>query len=385
MKDFIRIALTGVLSLGKMKNRIVFESNPDLADNAWPVFKYFLDMGLDSRYELCWLVGDKARYEGMFPGRNVSFVEYDAKSKVSRLGAASVLLHSKCVVFCNKTVWSPRPGQLSLFLGHGSPIKTCRGIYTPGGFCNRWTYTAESLKDIMIRELGLDPNQGELLGFPRNDALLEPFGALDRVIDRKGRKVIFWLPTFRRHKVESGCNYELPGCGLPLLGEEGALLRLNEALQKNNVMIVLKPHPVQDMSAVHAADMSNFCLIDDEMLQKANVRLYEALADADALMTDYSSVYYDYLITGKPIALTFDDLEKYSGSRGFVFEDIKTEILGRTVTDEGELFDFIAELNAGEDKTACARAMANARFNHYSGGSTKAVADYILNFLSKDK
>ena len=381
MKQLIKRAVTGALSFGKMEKRIVFESNPDLADNSWPVFKYLLDEGFDKEYELCWIVSDAAKYAGLYEGRNVSFFSCDPSDKISRARAAKLYLHSRCIVFCNKTIWEPREGQLSLFLGHGSPIKTCRGIYTPGAFCNRWTYTSDNLKQIMEQELGLRDGQEALLGFPRNDALLEPKGLLDRVVDRRGRKVIFWLPTFRKHKQQSEVSYDLPGTGLPLLGEENAIRELCSVLEQNGVMVVLKPHPAQDMSAVHAVGSDSFAVISDADLGKADVRLYEALADSDALMTDYSSVYCDYLVTGKPIALTFDDIDRYAASRGFVYDDVKSVVKGRYLTRASELFDFVGELSRGEDVSREERAQANAFFNHYQGGSAERVAEFIKSYL----
>ena len=122
MKELIKHAVTGMFGSGKMEKRIVFESNPDLADNAWPIFKQLLDQNFDSEYKLSWLVREPEKYVGAFEGRNVTFFGYDPASKSSRLNAAKYLLHSRCVVFCNKTVWEPREGQLSLFLGHGTPI-----------------------------------------------------------------------------------------------------------------------------------------------------------------------------------------------------------------------------------------------------------------------
>ena len=61
---------------------------------------------------------------------------------------------------------------------------------------------------------------------------------------------------------------------------------LNKALEEAGVLLLLKPHPVQDMGAIAAGSYSSFKLIYDRDLQKAQVQLYEMLADADALLTD---------------------------------------------------------------------------------------------------
>ena len=384
MNELLRRGLTAALSVGPVRDRIVLESNPDLACNTWPVFEELLARGVDEKYELCWLVRDPARWAGRFPGRRVRFAAYAPESKASRLAAARLQLHARCVIFANKTVWQPRPGQLSLFLGHGSPIKACKGFYTPGPFCNRWLSPSAPLEPVMEEQLGLPPGGALRLGYPRNDALLRPTGALDRLVDRRGRKIVFWLPTFRQHSRKADdSNYALPGCGLPLLERPGALERVNEALCRAGVLLVLKPHPMQDLAAIRAGELPAFRLLSDADLAAADCRLYEALADADALMTDYSSVYCDFLLTGKPIALTLDDLAQYQSARGLVTDDPLSLLKGRYLYTEEDLTAFAGELSRGEDPCAGEREAACVYYNQYrDDGAARRVADYVTAWLN---
>ena len=383
-KESIRNALTAAAGLLPLKKRVLLESSPDLACNVYPVFRAMLDDPAFADVELMWLVRDSSLWRARYPQNNVTFVDYDPDDRRQKLRAVRLALTSQCVLFCNKTLWPPRRGQLSLFLGHGTPIKQCKGFYTPGKFCNRWSYPSQAVKATMEEQLGLAPEQGLYLGYPRNDALLRPAGALDRLVDRAGRKCVFWLPTFRQHTHGYDSNYALPGCGLPLLGEEGALERLNDALAAAGVLLVRKPHPVQDMGAIRAGSYSTFRLLYDADLQKAGVQLYEALADADALLTDYSSVYCDYLLTGRPIGLTFDDLERYGRSRGLVTDDIRSLVKGRYLYRLDDLLAFIGEVARGEDPARAERAEANDYYNgRQDAGSARRVADYIRTFFTK--
>lgn len=383
-KESIRGLITSCAGVLPLKRRVLLESSPDLACNVFPVFREMLEDPAFADVELTWLVKDSSLWRERYPQDNVTFVDYDPSDRKQKLRAIKLALTSKCVLFCNKTLWSPRKGQLSLFLGHGTPIKQCKGFYTPGTFCNRWSYPSEPVKPVMEEQLGLAPEQGLCLGYPRNDALFHPSGAMDKVVDRQGRKCIFWLPTFRQHTKDYDNNYTLPGCGLPLLGEEGALEELNRALEEAGILLLLKPHPVQDMSAIRAGSYSGFQLIYDSDLQKADVQLYEMLADADALLTDYSSVYCDYLLTGKPIGLTFDDLEQYEGSRGLVMEDIRSLVKGRYLYTLPDLLEFIGEIARGEDPAREERAAANDYYNHWQNdGSAERVADCIRTFFEK--
>lgn len=383
-KEAIRSIINRCASLLPLRRRVLLESNPDLSCNVYPVFRELLSREAFRNVRLTWLVQEPERWRKLYPQKNVSFVAYHPDNSLQRVRAIGLSLTSRCVLFCNKTLWPPRRGQLSLFLGHGTPIKCCKGFYTPGPFCNRWSYPSENVRQVMVQELGLAPEQGRLLGYPRCDALTRPQGLLDRVIPREGKKVIFWLPTFRQHSKSYDNNYTLSGCGLPLLEEAGSLERLNAALEEAGVLLVLKPHPMQDMNVIRAGNLSAFRLLDDQALQAAGVQLYEALADADALLTDYSSVYCDFLLTGKPIGLTFDDLDTYREKRGLVMEDITQVVKGRYLMTPDDLIAFARDVAAGRDPEKEARQSACDYYNTWQDGqSALRVADFIQSYFEK--
>ena len=383
-KETIRSMITACAGLLPMKKRVLLESSPDLADNTYPAFVAMAHDPAFRDVELTWLAKNCDQYKAAWPQSNIRFVEYDPNDKAQRIRAIWLALTSKVVLTCNKTLWAPRKGQLSLFLGHGTPIKQCKGFYTPGLFCNRWSYPSENVVGDMVEQLGLHPDQGRPLGYPRNDALLHPTGVLDRLVDRQGRKVLFWLPTFRQHQKSYDNNYTLPGCGLPLLTEAGSLEKLDAALEKHNILLVLKPHPVQDMSAVKAAGSRNFKLLYDTDLRAAGVQLYEALADTDGMLTDYSSVYCDYLLTGKPVGLTFDDLEQYTKNRGLVMENVTDYLKGRYLYTLDDLELFLGELAQDQDPEAENRKKALDHYDQWQDdGAARRVADYIRRFLER--
>ena len=163
-KETLRRGITALGGLLPLRRRVLLESSPDLSCNVYPVFREILEDPAFADVELTWLVKDSALWRDRYPQKNVTFVDYDPDDRGSRLRAIRLALSSRCVLFCNKTIWTPRKGQLSLFLGHGTPIKSCRGFYSPGKFCNRWSYPAESVKAVMEQELDLDPAQGQPLG-----------------------------------------------------------------------------------------------------------------------------------------------------------------------------------------------------------------------------
>lgn len=63
---------------------------------------------------------------------------------------------------------------------------------------------------------------------------------------------------------------------------------------------------------------SNIKLCTSEFLAKYNLDIYQILSETDLLITDYSSVYFDYLLLDKPILFLNTDLDQYRNNRGFL-------------------------------------------------------------------
>ena len=136
--------------------------------------------------------------------------------------------------------------------------------------------------------------------------------------------------------------------GVPIIYNEVELKKLNDYLVKNNVVIILKPHFAANINNIKIQKLSNFIITNNSFLNQNGISLYSLLGVSDALITDYSSVYYDYLIKNKPIALTLDDYENYKKNTGFLY-DYKSIIKGYYVYDKKDLYSFIDEIKESLD------------------------------------
>ena len=70
----------------------------------------------------------------------------------------------------------------------------------------------------------------------------------------------------------------------------------------------------QDISYIQKYALSNICFIDDAFFRRNNITSYEFVGSCDALITDYSSIYFDYLLCGKPAAVIWEDIEEGTGA-----------------------------------------------------------------------
>jgi CDP-glycerol glycerophosphotransferase (TagB/SpsB family) len=186
-------------------------------------------------------------------------------------------------------------------------------------------------------------------GFPRNEILY-------KLLESK-EIFIVWLPTYRQHNTNK--EYRINNCfplGLPVIKSATDLRKIDETLRQYNVYLLIRMHPVQDKSIFTLGNSyQNIKIADDAFLMSHNIKLYELLAKSAGLITDYSSVYYDYLEVGRPIGLTLEDAEQYSKKWPLFFKDVQNELKGSKIKTVEDLRAFIIDTASGRDKCKAER------------------------------
>jgi CDP-glycerol glycerophosphotransferase len=98
---------------------------------------------------------------------------------------------------------------------------------------------------------------------------------------------------------------------------------------------------------------------------------------ADVLVTDYSSVMFDYTVTGKPILFLAPDLERYRSERGFYF-DYEAEVPGPILNSDAQLLTALENLDALIAEYAPKYRAWQAKFDHAEDGqAAKRVVDIV--------
>jgi CDP-glycerol glycerophosphotransferase (TagB/SpsB family) len=156
---------------------------------------------------------------------------------------------------------------------------------------------------------------------------------------------------------------------------------LNARLMENDARIIVKMHPLEvDSISMTLSNYSNISLVTDLDLISRNIQLYSLIGGMDGLITDYSSVCFDYLLLNRPMAFTQDDLEGYQRDRGIIFDKKQlSEIMpGETVTNFKDLMSFCDNICHGRDDFFEARTKANSTVNDGSG-----VEDFCFKILER--
>ncbi|MFE3664857.1 CDP-glycerol glycerophosphotransferase family protein [Streptomyces sp. NPDC059164] len=208
-------------------------------------------------------------------------------------------------------------------------------------------------------------------GYPRNDTLIaertraETEGRLPRpplaaalgLDDHK--KTVLYAPTFRGGPGKQRKSRLLLDVRefAERFGDDHTLLVRAHYLESARLP-VCPPGSVVDVSRHH--DVS------------------ELLAISDVLVTDYSSIMFDFALLDRPVVLFAPDLEAYEAERGSYF-DLREQAPGPVTATRDELFAHLAELKKSDTRYAEQRRAFAQRFGAYDrGDAARATVDAVF-------
>jgi O-antigen/teichoic acid export membrane protein/CDP-glycerol glycerophosphotransferase (TagB/SpsB family) len=364
-----------LISIGRhlpLKNYIIFESKPCLADNTHAVYEELLRRGYQKKYKMLWLLDEDVDEKKLPKVRGVRYVR---RSEVWKFGYYHYL--ARCIICCNEMIPSVKKAQVCFYIAHGTPLKQIKNYYTlPEGI--NWLITqSDEFNEVTAEQLRFPVSRAVGLGFPRNDVFAGEKRDVSLLFSDAKKKVIYWYPTFRQHRQLGG----LTDCtgALPLIHSEEDAEELNAYAKQQNVIIIVKLHFAQDTSKVPQISLSNFKIIDDNFLQEKGINPYEFLASGDALLTDYSSVYYDFTLADRPIGVIWEDIEEYRTNPGFAV-DLDYYMKGaEKIFDMSQLKDFIYNVSHGKDRLRKERSEIKRLVNQNAeGNAAQKVTDFII-------
>jgi CDP-glycerol glycerophosphotransferase (TagB/SpsB family) len=271
--------------------------------------------------------------------------------------------------------------QIRIHLGHGMPLKKALKYCRQIGDFDYILSLSKTFNKQMQDNYETSSDKIINFGYCRNDNLIKCKNR-DSLFKEKyqDKKIIVWLPTYRNHKngdedisVKSDLMY-----GLPCIGSNDDIVSLNDVLHSYNMILMIKLHPAQRSEEISNLNLSNISIITDQDLFIMNTTLYQLLAKSCALITDYSSVYYDYLITRKPIGLAISDITEYERKIGFAFDNYYDEIKGHYVYNIKDLMEFVKEINK---ESGMSEKIVNRFHDFPDDNSSERVYQFLKKFL----
>ncbi|EHS7221013.1 CDP-glycerol glycerophosphotransferase family protein [Staphylococcus pseudintermedius] len=283
---------------------------------------YAIFLGLNahetfSNYQHIWVVDHPDTlvfYQEKFKVfQNVSFVIKESNEYLKALTESKFLINNATF----PAYFTKKPEQVYINTWHGTPLKHM-------GFDvkNNLKGSQNTMKNFLASDYMISPNahttnifkhafkldglySGEILeiGYPRIDLTInttanEAREYLAEHLNLKKNPIILYCPTWR------GKNVNDPENSLLNVFEEIKLLN-----QKLPHQVLVKVHPFVYSKAKEMPELKPYLVpdfLDTNQLMPA----------VDLMITDYSSIFFDFLVTDKPIVFYVPDLDKYQNERG---------------------------------------------------------------------
>lgn len=373
--------LRKIFSKFHVKKIIIFESYPDFSDSPHCIFEELKRRGIDKKCIFVWQLSTRDEVLlNALKGENARYY-FETPNCFGERVKLSYYRHNADVIVCGNTfVRKYFEKQKYLYVTHGIGIKDVSDTYhLPEYLCDVDALSlSENLSGMVAHAVRCKEENILPFGLPRNDDLINSPVDLHMLFSEKSfNKSIFWLPTYRKHR-----NADIAGTSIsiPVIHNPEICKNINEYAKSNNTLIVLKPHFAQDLSSINVVDYSNIVFIDENFLINNGITNYQFLGSFDALLSDYSSVIYDFLICDKPIGLCWEDLEEFRNNFGLVENAVEQIADACTIINSADdLKSFIDEISNGVDSKKYSRKTVNEYINKYSDGkSTERVTDYIV-------
>ncbi|MBD9373984.1 CDP-glycerol glycerophosphotransferase family protein [Rhizobium sp. ARZ01] len=366
-------------SLPIQAKTIVYESfgGSSMSCNPLAIFKYVLGNLAFADWKHVWAVNDATAVPQEFRNRcNVIIVEKESDAYRRYLATASHLINNSTFPYW----FTRRPDQKYLNTWHGTPLKTL-GIKMNGRFLehangarnflqashlitpNSHT-TASTRDDFGVK--GLVEHKLRESGYPRADltlsASIEQKALTRKLLNVEGDKpILFYAPTWR-------------GTHKKIKVDLARIKRDLAALKDCGYAIVFRGH-----------SMMQKALSDKELgvtIAPASLDTNEILAVTDVLVTDYSSVFFEFIPLRKPIFYYAYDYEEYTRDRGF-YLDIH-DMPGQVVHTVEELTSSVKALGSGKDFYEANKAAYEKAIAAYCADDDGHASERVAEFFFKE-
>lgn len=359
--------------------KVVFEvfAGKQYGCNPKAIYKEMLKEPAFDNWDIVWVFVDPQDYKNIDELQSARLVKYKTKEYYIEVGTAKYIFTNSMLL---EGIYR-KENQIIFQTWHGTPLKRLRcDINIEGGNANntldeikarndrdtiRYTHflspsawaSDRFISSFNLVELGMENIITEV-GYPRNDLLInytqEDVDRIHETLDiPKGKKIILYAPTFRDNKHKSGSGYQYDMC----LDFD----RLQRELG-NEYIILFRTH-------YFIANVFDFTKYEGFIYNMAQLDdITNLYLIADILITDYSSVFFDYANLKRPIIYYMYDLDEYANEiRGFYLD--VNELPGDIAKTEEELITSIRKIDNGGFQYDDKYKAFNEKYNYLDDGN----------------
>ncbi|CAD7341485.1 MULTISPECIES: CDP-glycerol glycerophosphotransferase family protein [unclassified Sphingobium] len=352
------------------RNTILYDSwlGGAIGCNPYAIFRYVIDRPEFSGWTHIWAINDPLGIPEEYAGRdNVIFIPRDCDSYRRYLATAEYLINNVTFPYW----FIRREEQKYLNTWHGTPLKALgrdvkREFMTHGNVTRNFVHATHLLNpnrhtsDVMMRRYDVDgiyAGKVAETGYPRIDQVANPDENRRRQLLkelglRADKPVVLYAPTWRGVQ------------GKPQTDTDRVIADVS-AMVSEDYQLVFRGHHLME-SAISGLDIP-------VAVARQRIDSCDLLSIADVLVTDYSSILFDFLPTGRPIVYYAYDLEEYGAGQGFYFdiadlpgtlckimEEVREAVrqgLGQSVKDDPSYQQALTQFCPFEDGNSTKRAV----------------------------
>lgn len=356
-------------------NAIVIESHNDFDSNGGAFYSYLIENKYNEKYKIIWLLKHPEFKPKNLPKNVIGVPLY--KPSITK---DYYMCLSKYILSDDYCQPKMRNDQISVFCTHGPiGLKNTRGMVNLPDNLDYCLTPSENYNSTYMYLYGWKEPCNKLvhLGYPMHDILYHKNDELKKINNRKYKKVILWMPTFRkggnvgRNDSDSEQKY-----GIPLIKSKEELDGLDNLLRENDSQLIIKIHPMQDMTNFNLKSTENIKVLTGKDVKKLKIDNYRLMSSVDALISDYSSAAYDFLHCNKPIAYMHDDEKNYK--LGYIVKDPHTMMAGDEIFTYDELIMYIKNVINGIDLyTDKRKELLEWLFKYQDDKSCERLANFL--------
>ncbi|ELZ51163.1 glycosyl/glycerophosphate transferase [Halorubrum distributum JCM 9100] len=372
---YITLGLTHIV--GRDDSRLVFANvaRTDFSDNTKYMFLY-MNKEHGEAVRPIWLTENPELQTDL---QNRGYEAYNATSLSGRLQ----LLRAGHVFFdgtMREYKWAYTAGATRYQLRHGIPLKSPPkrdvGLFESALWrrtqqydyvvtnserdlehCRKYTESVNY--GVECNKAGIDSGEPVETGFPRNDVILREI---------KGERI--GVPEEMEQTFDAVTEYDFVVGFFPTFRLQGSISpfesgEFEEYLQSENIAILIRPHRQVTVDYPESKHIYELPAYGD---------VYPFLDRLDVLVTDYSSIGFDFSVTGKPVLFYTFDREQYEEERG-VHEDYDRITVGNRVTNQAELLERLRSIQRDSEPES---SVLTEFFTHRDGRSAERLAEVVL-------
>lgn len=215
---------------------------------------------------------------------------------------------------------------------------------------------SENIVPRLSSAFGVDKSKIKVTGYPRADKILDENPQIVSFLEERKKmtnfeNVIAYIPT---HRGQGDNNFNLL--------RNMNVGKMEDCLKELNAVLIIKMHFYHKHEVINInKENSRIIFCEEKELPDVNF----LLPFVDILITDYSSVYFDYLLLNRPIIFTPFDYEEYLEKDRELYDEYEKVTPGPLSYSWDEVIYHLYELNSGIDAYKVERKKINNYFNQY--------------------